>query len=77
MAELTKSGEHCTARWLDAVQDGRASMSQRRRSAIDKNGGLEEVIAAAKQRHVHWAEIVDDEGNLLVAASRHAFRSLC
>ena len=77
MASSIKSGKVWIAEWLDAVQDGSASMSQRRRSSIDKNSSLEEVIAAAKQRDVHLAELTDDKGNLLVAASRHPFRSLC
>ncbi|WP_267382830.1 MULTISPECIES: hypothetical protein [unclassified Sphingomonas] len=77
MTGSIKTGEVWIAEWLDAVQDGSAAMSQRRRSSIDKNGGLEEVIAAAKQRDVHLAELIDDKGNLLVAASRHPFRSLC
>ena len=77
MTGSIKSGEVWIAEWLDAVQDGRASMSQRRRSSVDQNGGLEEVIAAAKQRDVHLTELTDDRGNLLIAASRHPFRSLC
>ena len=54
MTGSIKSETAWIAEWLDAVQDGSASMSQRRRSSIDKNGGLEEVIAAAKQCDVHW-----------------------
>ena len=77
MAGSIGGGDVWIAVWLDAVQNGNASMSQRLRSSIDKNGGLEEVIAAAKQREVHLAELTDDKGNLLVAASRHPFRSLC
>jgi len=77
MTGSIKSETAWIAEWLDAVQDGSASMSQRRRSSIDKNGGLEEVIAAAKQRDVHLEELTDDNGNLLVAANRHPFRSLC
>jgi hypothetical protein len=72
-----KAGDGWIAAWLDAVQDGSASMSQRRRSTIDNNGGLEGVIAAAKKRNVHLVELTDDKGNLLVAASRLPFRSLC
>lgn len=65
------------ATWLDAVQDGRATMSQRSRSSIDRHGGLEAIVAAARERDVHLAELTDDKGNLLVAASRHPIRSLC
>ena len=77
MADLDERAEAWIAKWLDAVQDGSATMSQRRRSSIDSNGGLEGVVAAARKRGVHLAEITDDKGNLLVAASRHPFRSLC
>ena len=63
--------------WLDAVEDGSATMSQRARSAIDRNGGLAAAIDAAKARGVHLVELTDDKGNLLVAASRHPFTSLC
>jgi hypothetical protein len=33
------------AKWLDAVQEGSATMSQRARSAIDKHGGLPAAIS--------------------------------
>ena len=77
MTDLIKGGEGWIAKWLDAVEDGSGAMSQRRRSSVDRNGGLDAVITAAKLRDVHLAELTDDKGNLLVAASRHPFRSLC
>ncbi|TPW30458.1 DUF5996 family protein [Pararhizobium mangrovi] len=64
-------------KWLDAVRDGDATMSQRARSAIERHGGLECATAAARCRGLHLVELTDDKGNVLVAASRHAFRSLC
>ncbi|WP_375393690.1 hypothetical protein [uncultured Sphingomonas sp.] len=65
--------------WRDSPIPGpvAAVMSQRRRSSIDRNGGLDAAVAAARARDVHSAELTDDQGNLLVAASRHFFRSLC
>jgi hypothetical protein len=77
MVSSSPGEELWIAKWLDAVQDGSAKMSQRRRSWIDHNGGVEAVVAAAKKRDVHLAELTDDKGNLLVVASRHPFRSLC
>ena len=74
---MARSGDAWMAKWLDAVQAGTATMSQRRRSSIDSNGGIEEAVAAARQRGVHLAELTDDKGNLLVAASLHPFRTLC
>ena len=69
--------ERWRATWIDAVRDGRATMSQRARSAIDAHGGLEEAIALARTSGVHLVELVDDRGRTLVAASRHPFTSLC
>jgi len=65
------------AHWLDAVRDGGATMSQRSRASIDRHGGLDAVVAAARGRGVHLAELTDDKGRSLVAASRHPIRSLC
>ena len=69
--------ERWRATWIDAVRDGRATMSQRARSAIDAHGGLAEVVALARASGVHLVELVDDRGRTLVAASRHPFTSLC
>ena len=77
MAGMTADSDAWIATWLDAVQDGSATMSQRARSSIDRNGGLDGAIAAARERGVHLAELTDDKGTLLVAASRHPIRSLC
>ena len=65
------------ATWLDAVRDGRATMSQRTRSSVDTHGGLEEVTIAARSRGVHLVELTDDKGRKLIAASRHPFNTLC
>ncbi len=63
--------------WLDAVADGFQSASRRPVSMIERHGGLEAAIAAARSRNVHLMEIVDDSGKRLVAASRTPFRELC
>ena len=63
--------------WLDAVADGYGVLSQRPVSMIERHGGLETAIAAAKSRDVHLMEIVDDSGKRLIAASRTPFRALC
>ncbi|WP_419809190.1 hypothetical protein [Sphingomonas sp.] len=65
------------ARWLDAVQSGAATMSQRKLSSIVANGGIEQAIAAARRREVHLVELIDDKGAALVAASKHPFQTLC
>lgn len=64
-------------RWLDAVRDGTATMSQRSRTSIDAHGGLNVAIAAAKARGVHLVQLTDDKGRLLIAASLEPFETLC
>lgn len=63
--------------WLDTVADGYGTLSQRAVSAIDRHGGIEVAISAAKSRNVHLVEMSDDSGKRLVAASRAPFRALC
>ncbi len=63
--------------WLDAVVDGFQSASRRPMAMIERHGGIEAAIAAAKSRNVHLMEIIDDSGRHLVAASRTPFRALC
>ena len=77
MSILSQAEIDWLAKWLDAVQEGSATMSQRARSAIDKHGRLPAAIAEAEARKVQLVELTDDKGKLLVAASRHPFRSLC
>lgn len=77
MAAPTTIQDGWLAKWLDAVQDGSATMSQRALTAIDKHGGVEAAKDAAKARGVHLVQLTDDKGTLLVAASRHPFISLC
>ena len=64
-------------RWIDAVADGSAPMSQRRLSSGERHGGTAAAIVAAKARGVHLAKVTDDQGNILVAASLHPFEPLC
>ena len=63
--------------WLDAVAAGTSAMSQRAISSIEKHGGLATAVAAARARQVHLAELVDETGKRLVAASQHPITTLC
>jgi hypothetical protein len=40
--------------WLDSVASGKSTMSQRKRTAIDAHGGLDAVVAAARERASTW-----------------------
>ena len=77
MSVLSKADIGWLAKWLDAVQEGSAAMSQRARSAIDEHGGLPAAVAEAEARKVHLVALTDDKGKQIVAASRHPFRPLC
>lgn len=74
---MSQSKQTWIDKWIDAVADGSASMSQRRLSSVERNGGTAAAIAAAKERGVHLAKLTDDQGNILVAASLHPFEPLC
>ncbi len=63
--------------WLDSVASGKATMSQRKRSSIDAHGGLEAAVSAARAAGLHLVQLTDDEGHVLVAASRAPFETLC
>lgn len=63
--------------WLDAVADGYAGVSQRAVSAIDRHGGIDAAILAARSRNIHLVEMIDDSGKRLIAASRRPIRALC
>ena len=52
-------------------------MSQRNLKWVEANGGIEDLIAAAKWRDVHIVRLTDDKGNQLVAASSEVFTTLC
>lgn len=70
--------ERWVATWLDAVVEGRLTMSQRRVTSIARyGGGLEAVKAMAIARGVHLLQLVDDKGDALVAASLSPFQVLC
>lgn len=74
---LTPS-ERWVATWLDAVVDGRVTMSQRRATAIAQHGGgVDAVKAMAVERGVHLVQLVDSEGDVLVAASLSPFKVIC
>ena len=76
-AEELSADDAWLAAWLDAVRDGSATMSRRARTSIDRHGGVDAAVAAARARGVHLAELTDETGRLLVAASRHPFTTLC
>ncbi len=77
-AESSTAAGAWAERWIDSVADGKATMSQRKVSSIDRHGGgIEAVTAAAQARGVHLLLLIDDRGERLVAASRHPFKVLC
>lgn len=63
--------------WLDRVAEGTATMSQRRVGWVDRHGGLDALVAAARTRGVHLVRLTDDKGNDLIAASQAPFETLC
>jgi len=63
--------------WIEAVASGAATMSQRKRASIEAHGGLSAAVAAARAKGVHLVELTDDKGEVLIAASREPFRTLC
>ncbi len=63
--------------WLDAVASGEATMSQRLVTSVEKHGGLDAAVTAAKARGVHLVRLTDDKGSALLAASIHPFEALC
>lgn len=65
-------------RWIDSVADGKATMSQRKLTSIERHGGgIEAVTAAAQARGVHLLLLIDDQGERLIAASKGPFKVLC
>lgn len=74
---MSQSVQTWIEKWIGAVADGSATMSQRRLSSIERNGGTAAAIAAAKASGVHLAKLTDDKGNVLVAASLHPIEPLC
>ena len=66
------------AEWLDGVADGSKTMSQRKLSVVEaKGGGMAALRKEAKARRVHLVVLTDDQGNELVAASKHPFKVIC
>ncbi len=67
-----------TQSWIDAVANGTLTMSQRKVDVLIKiEGDLKPVTAAAKKAGVHLLQLTDDKGNVLLAASKEAFKILC
>ena len=63
--------------WLDGVADGSKTMSQRKLSVIEKQGGLMVVKDLAIQRGIHILIVEDDKGSKVVAASLKPFDVIC
>lgn len=69
--------EHVFDIWMDSVATGAASMSQRNVRWVEANGGVNELVQAARRRGVHLVQLTDDKGVELVAASQAPFKTLC
>lgn len=63
--------------WIASVADGSATMSQRSVASVERNGGIDSAVEAARARGVHLVRLTDDEGKALIAASLHPFETLC
>ena len=73
-----ESESRWAAEWLDGVADGSHTMSQRKLSSVEaQGGGLEAVAVLARQRGVHLLLLEDDHGNELVAAGTKPFAVVC
>lgn len=77
MTDTIETSDLWLAKWFEAVEENGFATSQRTRSWIDLNGGLPAVVAAAKARGIHLAELTGDGGQLFVVASRCRFEALC
>lgn len=77
-AESSTAAGAWAERWIDSVAQGKAPLSQRKLVSIDRHGGgIEAVTVAAQPRGVHLLLLIDDQGERLVAASKHPFKVLC
>ena len=65
------------AEWLQPVKLGQSTMSQRALTSIEKHGGLQAVVKAARTNGVHLVKLTHDKGKILVAASLEPFETLC
>lgn len=64
--------------WLETVANGSNTMSQRKLSSIQRQGGgLAIAKRIAEEKGVHLLQITDDKGNELVAASVNPFTVIC
>ncbi len=67
-----------TINWLQSVEAGLNTMSQRKLTSIEKHAGsLENVKRVAESLGVHLLLVEDDEGNEVVAASMKPFKVIC
>jgi hypothetical protein len=74
----TTEQEQWVAAWLNTVQAGLNTMSQRKLTSIEKHaGGVELVKTIAQQMGVHLLLVEDDQGNEVVAASMKPFKVIC
>lgn len=65
------------AEWLHLVKLGELAMSQRALISIEAHGGLEAAIKAARANGLHLVQLTDDNGKVLVAASKESFTTFC
>ena len=72
-----QSPEKWASNWIKSVADGSNTMSARRVTSIERNGGgLEAVAIEAKKQKVHLVLLEDDKGIKQVAASIKPFTIL-
>jgi hypothetical protein len=64
--------------WLQTVEAGLNTMSQRRLTSIEKHAGSLDLVRTVAQRMgVHLLLVEDEEGNEIVAASMKPFKVIC
>ena len=71
---MSQSDQTWIDKWIDAVADGLATMSQRRLSPAERNSSGNRSCAGAWRS---FAKPTDDQGVILVTASLHPFAPLC
>lgn len=61
-------------RWLSTVTA--SSMTQRSLASVEVHGGVALLVKLAKKHGIHLLQLTNDEGSVLIAASRRPFRVL-
>lgn len=76
--QIEQSETKWAEEWLDSVANGSSTMSQRKLTSVQKQGGgIDSIRQIAEQKGVHLLQITDDKGNELVAASVNPFTVIC